>query len=87
MQTMNHGTRWMKVLGKAVSQLSSYKYSADTDDECFCLSDDPEIHDGAHVSVQVVARRLQEEKVLALTEILARALNCSNCGVYGQQAK
>lgn len=36
--------------------------------------DDPEIYDGAHVSVQVVARRLQEERVLTLTEILARAL-------------
>lgn len=48
-------------------------YSTDTD-EYFCLSDDPQIYDGAHVSVQVVARRLEEEKVLALTEILASAL-------------
>lgn len=39
------------------------------------LLDDAEIFDGAHVSVQVVARRLQEEKVLTLTEIIANALN------------
>lgn len=36
--------------------------------------DDPEIYDGAHVGLQIVARRLQEEKVLALTEILSDAL-------------
>jgi amidase len=36
--------------------------------------DDPELYDGAHVSVQVVGRRFQEEKVLALTEILGDAL-------------
>jgi len=35
---------------------------------------DPEIYDGAHVGVQIVARRFQEEKVLALTEILGDAL-------------
>lgn len=28
--------------------------------------DDPEIYDGAHVSVQIVGRRLQEEKMLAI---------------------
>jgi len=36
--------------------------------------DDPEIYDGAHVGVQIVGRRFQEEKVLALTEILGDAL-------------
>ena len=36
--------------------------------------DDPEIYDGAHVGLQVVGRRFQEEKVLALTEILGDAL-------------
>ncbi|CAG8961864.1 hypothetical protein HYFRA_00013664 [Hymenoscyphus fraxineus] len=35
---------------------------------------DPELYDGAHVAVQVVGRRFQEEKVLALTEILGDAL-------------
>jgi len=35
---------------------------------------DPEIYDGAHVSLQLVGRRLQEEKVLAMTEIIGDAL-------------
>lgn len=38
------------------------------------LLDDPEIYDGAHVSVQLVGRRFQEEKVLALAGIVAEAL-------------
>jgi amidase len=36
--------------------------------------DDPEIYRGAHVGVQIVGRRLQEEKILALTEILGDVL-------------
>ena len=36
--------------------------------------DDPEIYDGAHVSVQLVGRRFQEEKILALTGLLSGAL-------------
>ncbi|ESZ95607.1 hypothetical protein SBOR_4003 [Sclerotinia borealis F-4128] len=35
---------------------------------------DPEIYDGAHVSVQIVGRRFQEEKVLAITGMLGEAL-------------
>ncbi|KAL8818307.1 MAG: hypothetical protein Q9223_003030 [Gallowayella weberi] len=35
---------------------------------------DPEIFDGAHVSVQLMGRRLQEETVLALTEYVAGVL-------------
>ncbi|KAI4255209.1 MAG: hypothetical protein LQ352_002690 [Teloschistes flavicans] len=35
---------------------------------------DPEIYDGAHVGLQLVGRRLQEEKVLALTEYVAGLL-------------
>ena len=38
-------------------------------------SDDPAIYDGAHVSVQVVGRRLQEEKMLALAEYIAGVLH------------
>jgi amidase len=30
------------------------------------MVDDPEIYDGAHVSLQIVGRRLQEEKILAI---------------------
>jgi amidase len=39
-----------------------------------CETDDPEIFDGAHISLQLVGRRLQEEKMLALGELLAKAL-------------
>ncbi|KAJ5040893.1 uncharacterized protein L3040_005452 [Drepanopeziza brunnea f. sp. 'multigermtubi'] len=35
---------------------------------------DPDLYDGAHVSLQIVGRRFQEEKVLALTEYLGDAL-------------
>lgn len=31
-------------------------------------TDDPEIYDGAHVSLQIVGGRLQEEKMLAIAE-------------------
>lgn len=37
-------------------------------------ADDPDIYDGAHVGVQLMGRRLQEEKVLAVTEYLAGLL-------------
>ena len=35
---------------------------------------DPEIYHGAHVAVQLVGRRLQEEKVLALSEYVGGAI-------------
>ncbi|RFU26246.1 hypothetical protein B7463_g10088, partial [Scytalidium lignicola] len=35
---------------------------------------DPEIYDGAHVAVQLVGRRYQEEKILAIAEIVEDAL-------------
>ncbi|KAL9604624.1 MAG: hypothetical protein Q9219_000344 [cf. Caloplaca sp. 3 TL-2023] len=35
---------------------------------------DPEIFDGSHVAVQMIGRRLQEEKVLAVTEYVAGLL-------------
>lgn len=41
-------------------------------------ADDPAIYDGAHVSLQLVGRRLQEEKVLALAEHLGNAIWASN---------
>jgi amidase len=37
--------------------------------------DDPEIYDGAHVSVQLVGRRLQEEKMIALAKYVGDALH------------
>ena len=38
-------------------------------------ADDPELYHGAHVGVQVVAGRLQEEKVIALAEYLDSLLH------------
>jgi amidase len=38
-------------------------------------ADDPEIYDGAHVSVQLVGRRLQEEKMIALAKYVGDALH------------
>ena len=38
-------------------------------------SDDPSIYDGAPVAVQLVGRRLQEEKVLAMAEYIGKALS------------
>jgi amidase len=38
------------------------------------MTDDSEIYDGAHVSLQIVGRRLQEEKVLTIAEYLVELL-------------
>ena len=38
------------------------------------LTDDPEIYHGAAVGLQVVGRRLQEERVLELTELIGEAI-------------
>ena len=35
------------------------------------MTDDPDIYHGAHVSLQIVGRRLQEEKMLAVAEYVA----------------
>lgn len=39
---------------------------------------DAEIYDGAHVSIQLVGRRFQEEKMLALAEYVGQLLGTSN---------
>lgn len=36
--------------------------------------DDPQIYDGAYVGLQIIGRRLQEEKVLQLARIVSEAL-------------
>ncbi|PIB01869.1 Acetamidase [Cercospora beticola] len=36
---------------------------------------DPEIYDGAHVSIQLVGRRLQEEKMMALAKYMGEAVH------------
>lgn len=38
------------------------------------FADDPDVYDGAEVAVQLVGRRLQEEKMLALAEYLGQEL-------------
>jgi amidase len=38
------------------------------------VSDDPKIYDGAHVSLQIVGRRFQEEKMLAIADVTTAAL-------------
>jgi amidase len=35
---------------------------------CLILSDDPEAYHGAPVAVQIVGRRLTEEKIMAIAE-------------------
>ena len=42
------------------------------------FTDDPDIYDGAHVSVQLVGRRLQEEKMIALAKYVGDALRGSS---------
>lgn len=51
-----------------------YKPINDRDKECFD-DYDAEIYDGAHVGIQLIGRRLQEEKMLALAEYLGQLLN------------
>lgn len=41
----------------------------------YCSLDDPDIYDGAHVSVQLVGRRLQEEKMIALAKYVGQAIH------------
>ncbi len=38
------------------------------------LSDDPEIYHGAPVGLQIMARKFEEEKVLAIAKVLYAAL-------------
>jgi amidase len=40
----------------------------------FVATDDPEVYDGAHVSLQLVGRRLQEEKMIAIAELVGKAV-------------
>lgn len=36
--------------------------------------DDPKIYDGAHVALQIVGKRFQEEKMLAIADVITAAL-------------
>ena len=52
---------------------SDYKALNKIDEKCH-KTYDPEIYDGAYVGVQLVGRRLQEEKMLAIADVAAEAL-------------
>lgn len=53
---------------------------ADDDDAI----DDPEIYDGAHVGVQLVGRRLEEEKMIALAKYVGEALKAMEAEEEGK---
>ncbi|KAI4734363.1 amidase [Aureobasidium sp. EXF-12298] len=53
---------------------TDYKPVSETDEKTQATYD-PEIYDGAHVSLQVVCRRLEEEKVLAISEYVYQTLH------------
>jgi len=55
-------------------KLEDFKAVDETDQETQDTYD-PEIYDGAHVSIQLVGRRLQEEKMLALAKYMGEALH------------
>ena len=44
------------------------------DPQALTFPDDPDLYDGAHVSIQLVGRRLQEEKIIALADYIGAAL-------------
>ncbi|MCJ1474174.1 Acetamidase [Lambiella insularis] len=56
-----------------------FKPLGDMDRKTFELYD-AEVYDGAHVAVQLIGRRLQEEKVLALAEYIGERLAGSSAG-------
>lgn len=45
--------------------------------DLFCFLDDPQIYDGAHVALQIVGRRFQEERMLAIADVTSAALKAS----------
>ncbi|KAH0392305.1 amidase, partial [Aureobasidium melanogenum] len=53
---------------------TDYKPVSETDEKTQATYDS-EIYDGAHVSLQVVCRRLEEEKVLAISEYVYQTLH------------
>ena len=43
--------------------------------DIFVTLDDPEIYDGGPVGVQIIARKFEEEKILAIAKVIHSALN------------
>ncbi|KAF1941663.1 amidase [Clathrospora elynae] len=56
------------VVDKRVDKKEEVYQAIDEKDQSVYDEYNPEIYDGAHVSVQIVGRRLQEEKMLAIAE-------------------
>ncbi|KAF2159558.1 hypothetical protein M409DRAFT_30033 [Zasmidium cellare ATCC 36951] len=54
-------------------KLTDFKPVSEVDEKTMANCD-PEIYDGAHVSIQLVGRRLQEEKMLALAKYVGEAV-------------
>ncbi|KAF2870376.1 amidase signature domain-containing protein [Massariosphaeria phaeospora] len=59
---------------KSVDKVDEGYQPIDETDKLVQESYDPEIYDGAHVSLQLVGRRLQEERMLAIAEYVAKAI-------------
>ncbi|KAF2429318.1 amidase [Tothia fuscella] len=62
---------------KSVDKVDDMYVPLDGLDKEVQASYDPELYDGAHVSVQLVGRRFQEERMLAIAEITAMSLKSS----------
>lgn len=60
-----------------VFHLSWWRKRNGWDDRLTGDTDDPEIYDGAHVSLQIVGKRLQEEKMLAIAAYVENLLGGS----------
>jgi amidase len=48
------------------------------------MVDDPEIYDGGPVGLQIVARKFEEEKILAIAKIVCAALESSKSKIGKQ---
>ncbi|KAF2263108.1 amidase [Lojkania enalia] len=59
---------------KAIDKADADYKPVDDRDKNVYESYDPEIYDGAHVSLQLVGRRLQEEQMLAIAEYVGRSI-------------
>ena len=65
----------MRKTGTLVSVSAVLGHGLDVRLMFLVILDDPEIYDGAPVGVQIVARKFEEEKVLAIAKVVYSALN------------
>lgn len=64
----------VSVANKSIDVIDHEFKPTDNRDKEIMATYDPDIYDGAPVALQIVGRRLQEEKVLALAEYLGQAI-------------